>query len=355
MNLHQLPKAARCPAPLRAASLGKGAKHARIVATATAVPQCVVSNQEIVDRYGHSVSASVMARLTGVSHRYVAPQGVMDTDLLLQATRTCLDYASTQADTLSKLLVTKFLGDRALPMTAALLQKKLGCGTAIQAYDIDGGVHSFINALDAAASLMAIGDGPIVIASGGVVNCVVSRKDPRVAFQYGDGAAAIMLAGSDEPHILASYSFTNPDFLRLAIGFAIREAFSDGIHDTRDYDRFFNLYSPCDWKPAQEFVIGAMRCTVDALLAAAGKRRNEIDFFLITETQHRLWQAIVDDLGIEMSRTVSLLSSHGNTMSAMLPMQLDRAVREGMIGAGSLVMMLSFGEGLSGGGVLLSY
>jgi len=353
MNLAHLPTAARRPVLLHGASRAKGASYARIVSTATVVPEQVVSNEQIIESHGHSVSASAMARITGVAQRRVAEPGVTDTELLARATVRCLAQANTKAEELSKLLVTKFLGDRALPMTAALLQKKLDCGVAVQSYDIDGGIHSFIHAVEAASSLMAMGEGPIVIASGGVVNRVVSRKDPRVAFQYGDGAAAIMLSCSDEPHILATYSFTNPAFSKIAIGFEIRGAFPNDIHQTRDYERFFDLYAQSDWKPAQQFVLDAMRHTANALLEASGKHWNQVDLFLVTETHHRLWQSIIRDLGIEVQRTVSLLSKYGNTMSAMLPMQLDEALRTGAAGPGSLVMMLSVGEGLSGGGVLV--
>ena len=346
------------PAPRRLerlndAALEQGASYARIAATATAFPKELVSNDQIVERYGHTVSASVMARITGVTQRCVAGPGVADSDLLFEASRACLAKAGLAVDDLSKLLVTKFLGDRALPMTAAMLQKKLGCSVAFQAYDIDGGIHTFITAFHSAANLMAIGDGPILIASGGVINRVVSRKDPRVAFQYGDGAAAVLLMPSERPHLLASYSFNNPDFLRLAVGFSIRRDVPADIHETKDYERLFSLYDQGDWKPAQQFVLDAMQHTAKALLDTANKHWNQVDMVLVTETQQRLWQAIIGHFGLETHRTLSLLSKYGNTMSAMLPMQLDEALRTGRVGPGSLVMMLSVGEGLSGGGVLI--
>ncbi len=354
MKDYSFPPSRRTPVALRDGATANGERFARLAATATAVPARVVSNDEIVAAHGHQVSAAAMAKLVGVAERHVAEPGVVDTDLLGMAAERCLARAGMRPEALSRLLVTKFVGDRLLPMTASLLQKKLGCSVAIQSYDIDGGIHSFMHALDAAACFVATGDGPTLIASGGVINRLISRKDARVAFQYGDGAAAVLLVPSNAPHLLSTCSFTNYEFADLALGFSLESALPEDIHQTRQYDALFELYQQRDWKPAREFVLDAMRRTVDSLLKDAGKRWSEVELFLVTETHYRLWLSIVEHLGIAKGKTVSLLARYGNTMSAMLPMQLDEAIRTRPLAADSLVMLLSIGEGLSGGGALVA-
>ena len=44
-----------------------------------------------------------------------------------------------------------------------------------------------------------------------------------------------------------------------------------------------------------------------------------MDLVLLTENHHRLWGSVLDQLGIAQSKSLSLLSEYGNTMSAMLP------------------------------------
>jgi len=334
-------------------SLEPKVRFSKVAATAMALPDQNVTNQEIIDRHGHSVSASTMARIVGVSQRRVAPSGVTDSDLLLQATERCLARAGMHPDDLTKILVTKFLGDRILPMTAASLQKRLKCATAVQAYDIDGGIHAFIQALDAAHCFIAAGDGPVLIASGGVINRLVSREDPRVAFQYGDGAAALLLVPSTDRHLLSTYSFTNCEYVNNAMGVAARSLVPQFDTPNLAFDNVFDLYTHDGGQTAKTFVLEAMKHTVAQLLDTAGKAWADVDLILITETYHRLRLAIIEHLGIESHRTFSILSNYGNTMSAMLPMQLEVAIRSGAIGAGSLVMLLSIGEGVSGGGSLL--
>lgn len=329
-------------------------RYARIVATASALPETVVTNQAIVDGYDHRGSAGTMSKIVGTTERRVAADGIVDSDLLALAAQRCLDKANVSPDALGKLVVTKFLGDRVLPMTASALQRKLGCNVAMQALDVDGGIHSFVQAMEVAATAIGMGEAPVLIVSGGVINRLVSRTDPRLAFQYGDGAAAVLLAPADKPGILARYGFSNYEFVDQCLGFGMRESFPKNIHETRAYDSLYELYRQGDYKPSLDFVRVAMRKTVDSLLEQARCTMTNVSLVLLTETHHRLWTAVLEHLGIDASRSLSLLPRLGNTMSAMLPLLLDEALGTGRVVPGDLVMLLSVGEGLSGGGMLVT-
>jgi 3-oxoacyl-[acyl-carrier-protein] synthase-3 len=76
---------------------------------------------------------------------------------------------------------------------------------------------------------------------------------------------------------------------------------------------------------------------------------------LLTENHHRLWCAVLDHLGIPRHKTLSTVCEFGNTMSAMLPLLLDRSLAEGRLARGQRVLLLSVGEGLSCGGLVATY
>jgi 3-oxoacyl-[acyl-carrier-protein] synthase III len=353
LNYHELPRAN--PRKANAEDLHSESLpfFSRVVATGSAFPDKIVTNQDIIDAQRLSVSANAMAKLVGVNERRVAPIGTVDTDLLALAAHRCLDEAQVKPDCLSKLIVTKFLGDRALPMTAALLQKKLDFEVAVQSYDVDGGTNSFLQALHLAECSIGLGDGPVLIVSGGVVNCLVSKSDPRLAFQFGDGAAAVLLSPVQKQHVLGSYFFSNYEYSDIARGFSVRDSVSETMYELGDYQSLHELYREGDLRVCIEFVKNSMAVTVAALLEKSGVTLPEVDLFLITENHVRIRAAIIEHLGIDQGKTISLRGGFGNTMSAMLPMQLDAARRNGVVKAGSYVMFLSLGEGLSGGGMLI--
>ncbi|MCI0493399.1 hypothetical protein L0Z72_00200 [candidate division KSB1 bacterium] len=87
-------------------------QHCQIIATATYFPDRVVTNQDIIDTNQLSVTDTAIRKTLGVTHRRVAEEGVADSDLLVKAAERCLQKAGVGVDQLSKLLVTKFLGDR---------------------------------------------------------------------------------------------------------------------------------------------------------------------------------------------------------------------------------------------------
>lgn len=338
-------------APTRAA-----ARRAAILATGSVLPETVVTNDEIVARHGHGVTAAAVKKIYGVEARRVAAQGVADSDLLAEAARRCLARAGVAPERLSKLVVTKFLGDRLLPMTASLTQRKLGTTVAFQAFDVDGGTNAFLQAVEAGVAAIASGDELVLVTSGGVVNRLVSRTDPRLAFLYGDGAGAVLLGLASDaaggPSIEAICVRTDPRASDFARGFELRKFAAQDLHGTKEYGVLFDLYRAGDWRELQPLVLETVEQVATEALARAGAGLADIDLVLVTENHGRLWSAILDHLRVPREKTLSLLAECGNTMSAMLPLLLDRAVSEGRVGGGGRVLLLSIGEGLSCGALV---
>lgn len=328
--------------------------HARIVATASALPDKVVTNDDIISEHGHRVSGDTIEKMIGVRKRRVAQKGIVDSDLLADAARGCLAKSNISADSLSKIIVTRFLGDRLLPMTAAFVQKKLGLTTAVQALDINGGTHSFLQALHAGACAVESDGAPVLVVSGGIVNRLASRTDPRTAFLYGDGAAAVLLAPSKDPCFLGTFGFSNYEYAASSAAFRMEDYSSTAADASVDRAELFDVCRPFDWKGLKDVVSQGLAVTAQTLLSEARKTASEVDFWFVTENHHRLHRAVLDRLDIPSKKNLSLIAETGNTMSAMLPMQLDEAIARGSVSAGNLVMMLSVGEGIQGGGILLT-
>ena len=59
--------------------------------------------------------------------------------------------------------------------------------------------------------------------------------------------------------------------------------------------------------------------------------------------------------GIPMEKVFVNLGRYGNISSATIPVGLDEAGEEGLIGPGSLVLMTSFGAGLTWGAMAVRW
>lgn len=328
-------------------------RHAAILSTGAYFPNDRVTNEQLVSLRGHAVTAKAVQKIYGVEERRVAAPTTSDSDLLAEAARRCLERARLPADKLSKLIVTKFLGDRLLPMTAAFVQRKLKCATAIQSLDVDGGVSSFIQALELANLAIASGDEYVLVVSGGIHHRLVDCHDPQLAFLYGDGAAAVLVGRSDQAGFEARVQLSIPEFASRAVGFEIRNCFPKTREQLADNERYYRLYRTCDEKSAWGTLLDTSERMVTSLLDAARLTLQDIDLVLITENYRKLHGAILERLGVDASKSLSLIHRYGNTMSAMLPLLLDHAIQQGRAAAGARILLLSLGEGVSAGGLIV--
>jgi len=69
----------------------------------------------------------------------------------------------------------------------------------------------------------------------------------------------------------------------------------------------------------------------------------------------RIIQAIARRLDLPMERVILTVQDHGNTSAASVPIALDRAVRDGRIKRGDMLLLEAFGGGFTWGSALVKY
>jgi 3-oxoacyl-[acyl-carrier-protein] synthase-3 len=325
-------------------------RYCEIRSVASFVPETILSTDDIIKNYGLTFKSPAIIKSVGVDKRHVADEVFEDSDLLCLAAQKCLNQCDFRPDCLSRIFVNKYIGDNILPMTASKLKLKMGNKKAIQAFDIDGGISSFLIGFDLISKYINTGDEHILLASGGIINRMVSKTDPRVAFLFGDAATAVLFSHSDEKHILASYFYSNYEFYELANALSPLTIVDMGL----DFERslLFDTYRMDNWKKAEEFYRQASIAVSNSLLEESGLLLKDIDMILVTENNKRIWEITLETLGFSEAKSISLIKDYGNTMSAMLPLQLDIGFSQGKIKKGMKIMMISHGEGISGGGII---
>ena len=329
-------------------------RYCEIKSTASYTPEKILSNEDIISKHNLPYKNSAIFKSIGVESRHVAQDNESDSDILKVAADNCLRNFGLKPDSLSRLIVNKFYGDNLLPMTASILQRKLGSTTAVHAFDIDGGISSFLHSVDAVSRFIATGDDYILVASGGISNKLVSKTDPRVAFMFGDAAASILFGYSEEQHILASYCYSNYEYYDLATAITPITLVDRGkaLNLNEQMGLIYDTYSMGNWKFAEEFYREAVLAVSQNLFLESGLGMEDIDLVLITENNRKIWELTLEVLGIDEEKSLSLLKDHGNTMSAMLPLLINHGFNTGKIAKGMNIMLISHGEGLSGGGMI---
>jgi 3-oxoacyl-[acyl-carrier-protein] synthase-3 len=94
---------------------------------------------------------------------------------------------------------------------------------------------------------------------------------------------------------------------------------------------------------------------VDEALAANGLERSAIDWLVPHQANLRIIQAIAKKLQLPMERVVLTVQDQGNTSAASVPLALDKAVRDGRVKRGDMLLLEAFGGGFTWGSSLVRY
>ncbi len=82
---------------------------------------------------------------------------------------------------------------------------------------------------------------------------------------------------------------------------------------------------------------------------------SDIDFFITSDQTQLVWEDQVKSLGLSESQSVSCFHKYGNTIAAMVPLNLHEAIETGKLQRGMTVLLMGHGAGASGGESIFTY
>jgi 3-oxoacyl-[acyl-carrier-protein] synthase-3 len=350
MNVEMIGSNKRYPAgrPLRTT------RHAQILATGAGLPEEVVTNQDLIDELELMATDRAVRFSIGIHERRRAAIDVSSSLYLEKAARECLDRAGISPERLDRVIYARLFGDHNVPSTALRVLHRLGVRRGIPAMDISAACSGVMHAIDLALGYINRGENYVLVLGGdraAMSSQIAVKKDTRTVFLNGDGFAAVLLGPSDTPRFRARYFYTDSDLSEFAyIPFGTRM-----LNDTGSLGPgMFALTMP-DGKRIHQSVLDSCRIISSRLLASTGLEMSDIDFVITSDQTHLVWQDQLRHLGVPETKSVSCFHKYGNTVAAMVPLNLDEAITTGALRRGMTLMLMGHGAGASGGGFVLTY
>jgi 3-oxoacyl-[acyl-carrier-protein] synthase III len=324
-------------------------RYATFAGTGSALPARVVPNsyfEGLVD-----TSDEWIRERTGIAERHFAGPGETTSQLATVAARQALASAGLPPEQVDLLVVATLTPDRPLPSAAVMVQAQLGL--SCPSFDVNAACAGFSYATTVATSMIESGAAENALVIGAeVLSRVLNLTDRNTSVLFGDGAGAAVMVPSDEPGILASTLAADGQqalLLTIPAGGSERPLTPDDIAEHRDT---IHMESG---RVVFHRAVSDMSTACRALLDKAGLTPDDVDLLIPHQANARIVRAVADRLKVPLERAVLDMDTVGNTSAASIPIALDRAVRAGRVGEGQIVLMASFGAGLTWGANLLRW
>jgi 3-oxoacyl-[acyl-carrier-protein] synthase III len=327
------------------------ASHARVVSTGRYLPDIEVANDALRARFDAAFPEFVdkMEQSSGIRRRWHAPETATTSDVALPAARQAIARAGLDPADLDLVIVGTDSPDYITPATSVVLQHKLGATNA-GTFDVGCACASFPTGIAAAAGIMATSGGisNVLVVGVYLMHKLADPGDPMTFF-YGDGAGAAVLQRHDTPgYIGAAFQADGAyhDFWGLYAGGTAEPATEASVKAGRTRVRMLQRYPP-------EINHEGWPRLVRRLAASHGFAPSDIDFIVFTQVRKPSIDLVMQELGLPLDRTHTVMEEWGYTGSACIPMALDDAIEKGLIGAGALVVLVGSGVGYNQAAVAL--
>jgi len=315
----------------------------RIAGTGSVTPGRRVPTAEHVRRVTPPRDAAHVEARTGIITRYVAPPEAGFASLGAEAVHKALDAAAMPATALRRLIyVNSTNGDMVVPATANLIAARLGLAGSCDCFDMNNGCMGFLTALDLAARTVTTGAGPVAIVSSEMGSRCTTPDDPRPFLVFGDAAAAaVVTEPCDAEGILGVW-------LRNDGAAAGEVTLANGVLTHQRETVRFGASSA----RMTELALGLFRRGIDAVLEQSGLALSDVEWVVPHQPNGSMLATIVQSLGIDRERVVSVVQEVGSLASASIGVCLDRLLRTRPVRPGDRILLTGVGAGLSCGSIL---
>src|SRR3954464_3003139 len=186
------------PDPDRSDILRPVTRHATITGVGSVLPSNRVPNTWFEDKVD-TTDAWIRDR-TGIEARHFAENGVVTSDLAVDAATRALETAGVSPAQIDLIVCATVTGDTPFPSTAVWVQQKLGL--SCPAFDVNAVCAGFSYGLAPATGFVEAGMADTVLLIGAeVFSRILTFSDRQTCVLFGDGAGAAIVQAADRPGI----------------------------------------------------------------------------------------------------------------------------------------------------------
>lgn len=314
-------------------------KYAMIKGTGSYLPKKIVTNQDL-EKKMDTTDEWIFSR-TGIRSRRISEPHETTAFMAGEAAKEALKAADLTSDNIDLILVATCTPSAFFPSMACHVSRALNISRAIPALDIGAACSGFVYAMDVAKQYIASGAARFVMVVGSeTMSLGLDWNDRSTCVLFGDGAGAVLLGASDTPGIIGSVLHAEFD-TNASLTYPNSAFLPEKVFIKMKGNEVFRL------------AVNMMGDIVDEVLQVSGLTREDIDWLVPHQANIRIIQAIAKKLDLPIEKVILTLENQGNTSAASIPLALDEGIKTGRIKPSELVLIESFGAGMTWGAMLI--
>jgi 3-oxoacyl-[acyl-carrier-protein] synthase-3 len=302
------------------------------------MPPAVLSNADLatfLDTSDEWITSRTGIRERRVSHVPLA-------DICHVAAARALACAGMKGSQIELIVIGTTSYDDQVPNVASGVQRRIGAD-GCAAMDVNTACTSFLYSLSTATAMIRSGVVRNALVVGAeVITPYIDWSDRNTAVLFGDGGGAVVLEATDrEEGLLAE---------RLGCYGESREILR--VHGMgAGYGHQGRILGKTEWQfEGQEIfkkAVTGMSMACEEALAKIGKTAADVDLVVPHQANLRIIEAVAKKAGVPMDRVFTNVHRYGNMSAGTVPVALCEALEEGRVKPGALLLMPSFGGGLT--------
>lgn len=316
-------------------------KNAVISGTGSYSPERQITNADL-EKTLDTDHEWIVSR-TGISSRSVAQEHETTSFMASRAAEQALLSSGLDADEIDLILVATCTPDHFFPSMACHVQHALKIKRHIPAFDVGAACSGFVYAMDIARQYIGTGVAKNIMVIGSEsMSRALDWTDRSTCILFGDGAGAVVLSASERQGIMGSVLHSSYDadkLLTLRNGTFEEERLTIAMRGNEVF----------------KIAVNIMGDIVDEVLEISKLKKTDINWLIPHQANIRIIQAIARKLSLPMSQVIVTIGNQGNTSAASIPLALDHSIKNNQIKRDELLLIESFGGGMTWGAMVIRY
>lgn len=317
----------------------------KIIGTGRGIPKKAVTNEflsTIMDTSDEWISSR-----TGIRQRYIAIEETT-TSMAVEAAEKAMADAGIKPDEIDIIIAGTVSGDMCFPSMACMVQKEIGANRAV-AYDLSAGCSGFLFALNTAHAYIKSGiyECALIIGSE-TLSKMMDWNDRSTCVLFGDGAGAAIVRKADTG-LIETVQYSDGSKGEVL-------ACKNRLQNNPFVKNETSLsYTYMEGQDVFKFAVKKVPECIIEVLQKAKTDIKEVDYFVLHQANKRIIQSVAKRLKIEEEKFPLNLQNYGNTSAASIPILLDEMKEDGLLKAGTKIIVSGFGAGLTWGAALIEF